>query len=142
MASSTWPGASARAIRNRPHTHLHVHDGGEHVHEHTHHEAHVHVHDAPAKANITPWVLFTIFLFGPCEPLIPMLMYPAATHSVSGIVLVAGVFSAVTISTMLVCVLSGAYALNWTPGKRIERWTHALAGLAITACGVAIHLGL
>ncbi|MCK7525682.1 MAG: hypothetical protein MZV64_52785 [Ignavibacteriales bacterium] len=44
----------------------------------------------PQKANITPWVLFTIFVFGPCEPLIPLVMYPAARHSTAGVVLVAG----------------------------------------------------
>ena len=38
-------------------------------------------------------ILFTIFVFGPCEPLIPILMYPAAKSSVAGMLLVAGVFS-------------------------------------------------
>jgi ABC-type nickel/cobalt efflux system permease component RcnA len=61
-----------RGIRNRPHTHLHVHDGGVvHEHSHGHIEAHTHVHETK-KANITPWVIFTVFVFGPCEPLIPI----------------------------------------------------------------------
>src|SRR5688572_7766280 len=34
---------------------------------------------------MTPWVLFTIFLFGPCEPLIPMLMVPASQKNMLGV---------------------------------------------------------
>jgi len=56
-----------RGVRNRPHTHLHL--KGDHSHE------------SAVKANITPWILFTIFVLGPCEPLIPLLMYPAAKES-------------------------------------------------------------
>ncbi|HOD34406.1 MAG TPA: hypothetical protein PLR20_01590 [Syntrophales bacterium] len=29
----------------------------------------------------TPWVLFTIFVLGPSEPLIPVLMFPAARNA-------------------------------------------------------------
>ncbi|MFA6004672.1 MAG: hypothetical protein WC881_11460, partial [Elusimicrobiota bacterium] len=57
-----------RALAGRPHSHRHIHDAAG-AHEHTHDHlaaAHVHVHEQP-KANITPWVLFTIFVFGPCE---------------------------------------------------------------------------
>ncbi|MEN8127405.1 MAG: hypothetical protein ABFR90_06325, partial [Planctomycetota bacterium] len=73
-----------RAIRNKPHRHVHSHgDSGEHEHEHSHTAEHAHVH--PSKnTNLTPWILFTIFVFGPCEPLIPLLMYPAAESSVWG----------------------------------------------------------
>jgi len=61
-----------QAIRNRPHTHRHLHGrGSQHTHNHTHEKEHLHVHDSKAKKNITPWILFTIFVFGPCEPLIP-----------------------------------------------------------------------
>ncbi|MHC4835539.1 MAG: sulfite exporter TauE/SafE family protein, partial [Planctomycetota bacterium] len=70
-----------RALRNRPHTHWHSHgDAGEHEHEHTHFVEHTHVHEQK-NANLTPWILFTIFVFGPCEPLIPLLIYPAAQSS-------------------------------------------------------------
>lgn len=132
-----------RAIRNKPHTHRHLHDGSEHTHEHTHDGEHIHVHEASSpKANITPWVLFTIFLFGPCEPLIPLLMYPAAAESPWGVALVATVFSAVTISMMMVCVLVGSFSLKLLPTGRLERYMHAMAGLAIFGSGVAIHLGL
>ena len=132
-----------RAIRNRPHTHRHAHAaGGDHEHDHTHHAAHVHVHAAEGKTSLTPWVLFAIFVFGPCEPLIPILMYPAATRSILGVVLVATVFAVTTIGTMMVMVLLGTFGLKALPLRRLERYSHALAGAAVFLCGVAIHVGL
>jgi ABC-type nickel/cobalt efflux system permease component RcnA len=132
-----------RAIRNRPHRHVHAHgDDQEHVHEHTHTDEHTHVHDAK-KANITPWILFTIFVFGPCEPLIPLLMYPAAEHSIIGTFLVAAVFSVATIGTMMTIVLMAAWGVSFARLGRLERYTHAIAGATICAAGLAIvFLGL
>ena len=69
-----------RALRNQPHTHAHAHaDGIVHDHAHAHSDEHAHPHTDEARAaSMTPWILFTIFVFGPCEPLIPLLMFPAA----------------------------------------------------------------
>ncbi len=144
LAYTAW--GLRRAYRNRPHTHLHVHaDGTVHAHQHDHRGEHVHVHDqtedAPA-ARLTPWVLFTIFVFGPCEPLIPLLMYPAAGHSLLGVGLVTLVFGLATIATMtaiVVAALAGAARLS---GGRLERYGHAAAGLMLTACGAAVLAGL
>ena len=143
LGSPTSSGACARAIRNKPHTHIHLHPGeGDHAHGHSHIGVHSHVHDVKAKANITPWVLFTIFVFGPCEPLIPILMYPAATKSYWGLAIVTAIFAAVTITTMLTVVLLGSIGISFIPLKKIERYTHALAGATIALCGVLIILGL
>jgi sulfite exporter TauE/SafE len=133
-----------RAARHRSHSHPHAHvDGERHDHIHDHECAHLHPHDQAAAAPaLTPWVLFTIFVFGPCEPLIPILMYPAAAKSAFGVALVAGVFGAATILTMLATVLLLSFGLSRLPTRGLERYSHALAGLAIFACGVAIHLGL
>lgn len=135
-----------RAWLNKPHTHAHMHaDGGKHQHTHTHADEHAHVHDE-AKTDwktLTPWVLFVIFIFGPCEPLIPLLMYPAANENFFSVAIVAGTFSAVTIGTMLSVVLLGSMGLSFAPVKRLERFGHALAGAAILACGLSIQfLGL
>jgi len=130
-----------RAVRNRPHSHLHEHPTGEHAHVHTHAGGHLHVHDAEKKkANITPWVLFTIFIFGPCEPLIPILMYPAAKHSLPGTVLVASVFAAATIGTMLAVVALAGAGMKLLPLRRLERYSHAAAGAVIFLCGFAIQV--
>jgi sulfite exporter TauE/SafE len=87
-------------------------------------------------------VLFTIFGFGPCEPLIPMLMYPAASGSVWGAAIVTAIFAAATISAMMVMVLIGYRAIDAIPLGRLERYSHALAGFALLACGAAIQAGL
>ncbi len=133
-----------KAIRNRPHTHIHNHHDDEaHEHLHAHNEGHVHLHEAKTRANITPWVLFLIFVFGPCEPLIPLLMYPAAKGNIFSVVMVTAVFGVTTIATMLTMVMVFSYGLARLPLFRIERFGHALAGLVIFLCGGAIKfLGL
>lgn len=132
-----------RAWRNKPHEHPHPHQDGEnHSHLHAHSKTHVHPH-VDENTRITPWVLFVIFVFGPCEPLIPLLMYPAATNSSWGVVLVTGTFGVVTIGTMLGIVLISSFGISYIPITRLERYSHALAGLAILLCGISIQfLGL
>jgi len=129
-----------QAYRNKPHVHSHLHtDTSEHTHVHGHHEEHLHVHDGKKNLpSITPWALFVIFVFGPCEPLIPILMYPAAQSSLFGLVVVTGVFSVITIGTMLVTVLLSRAGVDFLPLTQIQRFTHALAGGAIFLCGLAI----
>ena len=133
-----------RGIRNKPHQHLHCHpDGFEHAHTHTHHDDHAHVHTVPGRRTMTPWVLFTIFVLGPCEPLIPLLMIPAAAHSWWGLALVTTVFGVVTITTMTAITLGLLYGLRFVPMGKLERWSHALAGFALFVSGGAIQcLGL
>lgn len=126
-----------RAIRNKPHEHAHTHENeGSHSHVHPHTGEHAHIHLKPAST--TPWILFTIFVFGPCEPLIPLLMYPAARGSTASVVLVAGLFGLTTVLTMLGIVLASFFGLARLPLGRVERYSHALAGLVIFFCGGAI----
>ena len=128
-----------RAIRNKPHEHTHVHGAqGDHLHKHAHTGQHAHPHNKNGK-NITPWVLFTIFILGPCEPLIPILMYPAAKKSITGLLLVTGIFGSVTIITMLGIVMFASLGINFIPLSRFERYSHALAGATICLSGAAIQ---
>lgn len=133
-----------RAIRNRPHKHAHIHaENQDHMHMHTHMGSHSHVHTGEKAANITPWILFTIFVLGPCEPLIPILMYPAAKNSISGVFFAAAIFSAITITTMLMIVILASLGVKFLPLGKMERYSHALAGAAIFLSGLAIQfLGL
>jgi len=135
-----------RAIKNLPHKHWHAHaDGTVHTHDHVHVGEHAHVHEAGSGApSLTPWILFTIFVFGPCEPLIPLLMYPAAEASVMGVVVVALVFSIATIGVMCTVVLFALVGAGSVakPFARFERYGHALAGFFILLCGAAMKLGL
>ena len=129
-----------KQYRNKPHTHFHAHsDGTVHTHNHVHKEDHTHVHSSEEKKkNITPWVLFTIFVFGPCEALIPILMYPAAIESTSGVVIVTVVFGITTIATMLAVVLISLKGLKFISHIKAHQYAHALAGGLILLCGIAI----
>lgn len=130
-----------RVYRNQPHTHWHPHvNGHPHVHTHVHSEEHVHIHEKTERLSMTPWILFTIFIFGPCEPLIPILMYPAAQGHIFHVVLVCLIFGVVTIGTMLTVVLGSITGLNLLPSAQFERFTHLLAGGSVLLCGIAVKL--
>lgn len=137
-----------RAYRNKPHAHWHSHDDGErHYHTHTHSESHSHAHssqDAPeGRRSLAGWGVFIIFVLGPCEPLIPVLMFPAATESVVGVLAVTGVFALVTVATMLAVVLVSTWGLQFVRMPSMERFSEAIAGGTITLCGLSIAvLGL
>ena len=137
-----------QAWRGRKHTHEHVHaDGTAHLHTHGHHasDEHVHVHvpvDTDRLRSITPWALFVVFILGPCEALIPLLMYPASQHSAWGVGLVVLAFAVTTIATMLGLVYLAVRGLERFPLATAERYSHALAGAALSLCGVGIVLGL
>ena len=133
-----------KAYKNRPHAHNHAHSNEEiHTHVHTHSKEHMHLHKDKKRKNVTPWVLFTVFLFGPCEPLIPILMYPAAKNNLFALGIVTMIFGVVTVGTMLGVVLISSFGINFLPMKKIERFSHALAGMTILLCGVGIKfLGL
>jgi nickel/cobalt exporter len=138
LAYGAW--GLVRARRGRRHTHVHAHDDGiVHVHEHTHHGDHTHVH---AGRSATPWVLFTIFVFGPCEPLIPLLMYPAVAMGPWAVVLVVAVFGALTIATMTAAVALLRLGAGRIPVGPLTRYGHALAGGIVLLCGLAVRLGL
>ncbi len=133
-----------RAVRRRAHSHPHRHPlGGEHVHAHVHQDEHYHLHGENEKASLTPWILFTIFVFGPCEPLIPLVMIPAGKHNLSGVVLVTAAFGLTTILTMLILISLGAWGLSLLSLGKLERYAHALAGAMIFISGLAVQfLGL
>jgi sulfite exporter TauE/SafE len=133
-----------QAFRRKRHSHPHVHqDGTVHVHSHNHLTEHAHVHDGRSRASITPWMLFIIFVLGPCEPLIPLLMVPASQHSWAGVGIVSLVFAATTILTMCAIVSALSAGISFVRSSGLDRWTHALAGLSLVLCGAAMKwLGL
>lgn len=142
IAYTAWGVRSA--LRRKPHSHWHRHaDGTTHSHTHTHTAGHAHPHDARGGSGVAPWTLFIVFILGPCEPLIPMLLYPASRANWQSVALVALVFGLSTLATMAAAVLALVKGLERVPMARgLERWGHAAAGTTIVACGLAIHLGL
>jgi len=125
-------------VSSRPHSHgllTHKHPGGGLAHSHNgRHED---------QANITPWIIFTIFVFGPCEPLIPVLLFPAARADAFNVFAVALTFSVFTIGTMLALVYASMRGLAKVNLGIMERYSHALAGFVVASCGAGIQfLGL
>jgi len=134
-----------RVIKNKPHKHLHFHaESQEHVHLHTHEGEHSHVHSQEKrKVGLTPWILFIIFVFGPCEPLIPLVMYPGLKHNMSGVILVTIAFGLATILTMLTIIFVSSWGVSYLRLGRLERYVHAIAGAMIFVSGISVmFLGL
>jgi len=133
-----------KAYHNKPHTHWHKHmDGSVHQHLHDHTGEHKHVHEESKSKNITPWILFIIFVFGPCEPLIPILIFPASQGSLWGLVLVITAFSLTTVMTMTGIVYLSVSGLKLVKLGKLERFSHAIAGAFIFLSGIGIQfLGL
>ena len=130
-----------RGIKGKIHVHAHTHaDGTTHEHDHTHRNGHEHIHQ---KQKTTFWWLFIIFVLGPCEPLIPLLMVPAASVNTGGILLVALAFGLATILTMTMLVSLAFFGLKQVRFAFFERYAHALAGAIIALSGAGIiFLGL
>lgn len=133
-----------KVFRNKTHEHHHYHqDGIMHSHKHTHTGEHTHIQTGEMVKNLTPWIIFVIFVLGPCEPMIPLLMYPAAKESLVGLVIVSIIFGSVTIGTMIGVVIISTFGLNFIPLGRLERYTHVIAGAVIFLSGLGIQfLGL
>ena len=97
---------------------------------------------ASRAGRLTPWILFTVFVFGPCEPLIPMVLGPAAAAdmwSAAWVIILFGVSTLVTMTVLVALIYLGVGAVRL---QRAEIYGHALAGLVVLACGLAIMLGL
>ena len=84
------------------------------------------------------YALFIVFIFGPCEALIPLFMYPAAQQSSGLVMAVATVFGLTTLATMLAGVAVTTLGLNRLRVRLDGRYSHAAAGASIAACGGAI----
>jgi len=127
-----------RSVKNKTHSHTgtdghsftHIHSSDEREHEHS---------DEPAKKNKNIfWGMMVVFVLGPCEPLIPIVMYPAATHNTFALVSVTAAFAVCTIGTMMLMTFLGIKGISLLNTHKLERYTHVLAGSAILLCGISI----
>jgi nickel/cobalt exporter len=118
------------------HDHDHVH---EHQHEHVHDGDHVHVHSRSRK-ELTVWTLFIVFVLGPCEPLIPLVMYEAISFDWAGIAWVTLLFCIATLAVMMTLVFLASKGLMNLRVKVLERYVHAIAGYLIAGSGLTIIL--
>jgi sulfite exporter TauE/SafE len=121
--------------RNKFHKHFdNYEDGNIYVYEHRHGT----MAYPRQRKKVTPWVMFIVFVLGPCEPLIPLLSFPAAQHSVFGITILIALFTLFTLLTMVTMVLLGYYGISFFKTKRLEKYMNVLAGLTIMLCGSGI----
>ncbi|MEO6547488.1 MAG: hypothetical protein ABIN94_05790 [Ferruginibacter sp.] len=124
-----------RAMKNEPHKHFDLAENGEiYVYQHNHGE----IISPKERYKVTPWVMFIIFILGPCEPMIPLLYFPAAQNSWWGLVILIIIYTLVTLLTMLAMVLLGYYGVGFVKTEKLERYVHALGGLTIFICGAGM----
>jgi len=98
-----------------------------------------HTHTPGKATTISYWMLFIIIIFGPCEPLIPLL-FASSAYGWMSVVITVGIFSAATIAMMQLQVhaaLWGVSAFRW---HRIEHASDAVAGVVILVTGIAIRV--
>lgn len=135
-----------RFFRPGVHSHALLHKAGiahPHPHDHRDGETDFSAGESGGGSNGSIWIMFIIFVLGPCEPLIPLLMYPASEKNFAAVLTVALVFAVATVCTMLVLVTVLSAGLSSLRLGTLERASHFLAGAAITLCGAAIlFLGL
>jgi len=124
-----------RAYKNKPHKHFDTYeDGSIYVYEHKHGN----IVQPSERHKVTPWVMFIIFLLGPCEPMIPLLFYPAAKSSWHGMLILIIVYTFFTLLTMVTMVVLGYFGLAFLKTEKLERYMHALGGLTLFVCGAGM----
>lgn len=151
-----------RVLGRKTHGHAHLHSGGRmhsHSHDHGrregHPSVHVHGHDhesalassserPPASwKELTPWLLFLIFVLGPCEPLIPLFFASAVQGSWAEVLLAGAGYLVATLLGMQLAVALLWFGLKRVPLGPLERWSHLMAGLLVALAGAGmIFLGL
>ncbi len=116
---------------NRVHQHFHIQDN----------EVYVHQHQNQKGKKTTLWVLFIVFVLGPCEPLIPLLFSTANEQSISTLLFVLVCFSIGTLVSMLLMVVAGFYGLGWMKKTNaLEKYIHCIAGITILISGLGMLL--
>ncbi len=121
--------------RGYSHKHFDAGDNGElYVYEHNHNQA----VRPEERHKVTPWVMFIIFLLGPCEPMIPLLYFPAAKSSWTTMVTMIALYTVCTLAMMLLMVLLGFLGISIFRVSSLEKYMHALGGLTVTICGAGM----
>lgn len=105
------------------------------LHKHT--QTHTHFAKPEDSKSITPWIIFIIFVLGPCEALLPILT-ASSVLGVSAVISSTIVFSVTTIATMMAAVALGLSGLNRLHFNWIEKYASEIAGGTVMACGLAI----
>lgn len=106
--------------------------------EHDHHHHHLD-EKALSKKTVAVWTIFAVVIFGPCEPLVP-LVFLGYNYGWTGVILVSVIFSLVTIIMMLGQTILAFMGIQLIKSHAIEKYSHAFAGLVIALTGVFVML--
>lgn len=120
--------------RRKSHRHFDIYDDGVFVYEHKHQAISLPLQ----RTNVTPWVMFIIFVLGPCEPLLPLLFYPAAQHSWFSIALLICVFTICSLVAMVSMVVLGYFGYSLLNTNRLEKYVHIIAAITVLMCGTGL----
>jgi hypothetical protein len=139
LAYGVW--GVRRALGRSRGLEMHTHEGRVHIHSHG---GRPHRHSQVAsRPSAAFWAMLTVFILGPCEPLIPLFVLPASRGQWELAGLTALVFGIVTVGSMMLATWIGVAGLHKIPLGPLERWSHAIAGAIIAASGLSIiTLGL
>lgn len=109
--------------------------------QHKSNSSHHHLPLPDEKKSISVWILFIIFVLGPCEALLPILT-ASSVLGTSAVISNTIIFSVATIATMMLAVTCCLLGINALRFNRLENYAHEIAGGTIMACGIAIICGL
>lgn len=89
-------------------------------------------------SSMTPWLLFAVFILGPCKFVVLALVIPGLQYGWPTMLLIAGVFGLSAMFTMVGLVLLGYYGISFLPGGMLERHGHIAVGLLIALVGLVM----
>ncbi len=104
-------------------------------HGHTHC---LNAHHKKSWKELTPWLLFLLFVLGPCQQLIPLIIYPAMKGLLLDVFLIALLFGIATVVTMLSIVLASVFGTQLIRVPFLEKYGNATAGAIILSTGIII----
>ncbi|MBM4161800.1 MAG: hypothetical protein FJ217_11990 [Ignavibacteria bacterium] len=98
-----------------------------------------HSHELEKAKVVSYWTLFALIVFGPCEPLIP-LIFASSAFGWSSVFLVFALFGISTIGMMLVQVHLASFGVSLIRSHRFEHASDVIAGGVIALTGVMIRV--
>jgi hypothetical protein len=98
-----------------------------------------HSHELETSKVVSYWTMFALIVFGPCEPLIP-LIFASSAYGWAQVFIVFILFGLSTIGMMLVQVHVATFGVSLLRSHRLEHASDVIAGGVIVLTGVTIRL--